>query len=138
MSPRIPRTGSTGQTGPPRSRARPEILSRNPRSSSGCRAAPAGHDEQGAFARDGAEPCDLGGDPAQFRSRRRLNRQILPCRRINAQDRRPAAEILNAVLIEPAHDLVDRMPGFVRVVILILDPNFGLASVADAIANHVV
>src|SRR5262249_16021431 len=89
----------------------------------------------------------LGGNRAQPGKLRhhahRLRGWIGGCKHsaaqaIGAEDRRFTIQVGQVVLLEPLHHLVDRMPGLVRIVILILDPDIGLAGITYAIANDIV
>ena len=57
---------------------------------------------------------------------------------VSAQDGGGAVNIVDAVFLEPCQHLVNGMPGFMRVVILVLDPDFGLAGIADALADYII
>ena len=88
--------------------------------------------EQSAFTGDGAKPGQLRDHPLVGSSAIGLVEEDRRVLAVGAENGRRAVQVFDAVVVEPPEDLVERVPGLVRVVVLVFDPDLGLAGIVDA------
>src|SRR5262245_39049332 len=96
------------------------------------------HHEQRTLGRQALEPRYLRKNTRALWARVGGSEHIASLASIGAaSDPGPRVLVAHAILTEPGHDFIDRVPSLVRVVVLVLDPDFRLAAITNAISYHV-
>src|SRR5262245_43690099 len=97
------------------------------------------YNKQRALRRDRFEPGQLRQQPPPLGTRISLSEHAVGTGAVGRTDNWGlTAQVANVVFCEPVHDLVERMPSLVRIVVLVLDPGLGFEWIADSVAHYVV